>query len=209
MTENMAASIRQRLLNLSRETGERFQNLLTRYGIERLVYRLTQSRHSDDFILKGANLFYVWTGQLHRPTRDLDLPTATVRAYQFETAIAEKLEAMVKLGISNSRMKDFYDVYVLARDFEFDGKILQASIRRTFEKRETEFPEGVPVAWTEQFSEDDAKIKQWRAFLRKSQLDALPLADIIEEIRGFLGPVWHALQTETKLAKTWHGGKWK
>ncbi len=235
MTKNMAASVRQRLLNLSRETGERFQNLLTRYGIERLVYRITESGHSDDFILKGANLFYVWTGQLHRPTRDLDLlrfgdpepatvakvfaevletevvddgiefdaesitadfiredeiyagvriklsaeladavihiqvdvgigdevypdaddvefptlldlPTSHIRAYRFETAIAEKLEAMVKLGMSNSRMKDFYDVYVLARDFEFDGAVLQTSIRRTFEKRETPLSAGLPVA---------------------------------------------------------------
>jgi predicted nucleotidyltransferase component of viral defense system len=298
MTKNMAVSVRQRLLNLSRETGERFQNLLTRYGIERLVYRLTQSRHSADFILKGANLFYVWTGQLHRPTRDLDLlrfgdpepsavaevfaevcqteviddgidydvesitadfiredevyagvrvkltadlagavihiqvdvgigdevypdadqvefptlldlPTPSIRAYQFETAIAEKLEAMVKLGMSNSRMKDFYDVYVLARDFEFDGTVLQASIRRTFEKRETPFHEGVPVAWTDEFSEDDAKIKQWRAFLRKSQLDALPLADVVAEVRTFLEPVWVAIQAESEFTATWRGGRWE
>lgn len=298
MTKNMAASVRQRLLNLSRKTGERFQNLLTRYGIERLVYRLTRSRHSDDFILKGANLFYVWTGQLHRPTRDLDLlrfgdpepsavaevfadvcqtdviddgieynvdsitadfireyevyagvrvkltadlagavihlqvdvgigdevypdanevefptlldlPTPSIRAYQFETAIAEKLEAMVKLGMSNSRMKDFYDIYVLARDFEFDGQILQTAIWRTFEKRETPFHEGVPVAWTDEFADDDAKEKQWQAFLRKSQVDALTFGGVVLKMRSFLEPVWAAIQAETEFRATWRGGKWQ
>src|SRR5690554_6059210 len=69
----MAASVRQRLLNISKDTGEQFHNLLTRYAIERFIYRLSRSQYADDFVLKGANLFYVWTGQLHRPTRDLDL----------------------------------------------------------------------------------------------------------------------------------------
>ncbi len=116
---------------------------------------------------------------------------------------------MVKLGMSNSRMKDFYDVYVLARDFEFDGTVLQASIQRTFEKRETPFHEGVPVAWTDEFSDDDAKKKQWRAFLRKSQLDALPLAEVVAEVRTFLEPVWVALQDETEFAGTWRGREWQ
>ena len=67
------AYVRQRLLNLSRERGEEFQLVLTRYGLERLLYRLTQSPHAAHFILKGAVLFQLWTGQPHRSTRDLDL----------------------------------------------------------------------------------------------------------------------------------------
>lgn len=71
--KNASASVKQRLLNLSRKTGEDFQLLLTRYAIERLLHRLSVSNHRDVFILKGAMLFALWTGQMHRPTRDLDL----------------------------------------------------------------------------------------------------------------------------------------
>lgn len=70
---DLAASVRQRLMNLSRERGEDFQLVLTRYGLERLLYRLAQSPHASEFVLKGAALFQLWTGQLHRSTRDLDL----------------------------------------------------------------------------------------------------------------------------------------
>lgn len=71
---NMAASVRQRLMNKARQQKEDFGIVLTRYGLERLLYRLSQSRHGDQFILKGAMLFQLWSGQPHRPTRDLDLP---------------------------------------------------------------------------------------------------------------------------------------
>ncbi|HUW13888.1 MAG TPA: nucleotidyl transferase AbiEii/AbiGii toxin family protein, partial [Anaerolineae bacterium] len=70
---NIAASIRQRLLNLAREQNEDFGLVLTRYAIERLLYRLSRSPHADDFILKGAQLFSLWTEKPHRTTRDLDL----------------------------------------------------------------------------------------------------------------------------------------
>jgi hypothetical protein len=71
--KNPTASVRQHLQNLGRKSGEPFQILLTRYALERLLFRLTQSPHKDKFILKGAVLFTLWTGQMHRPTRDLDL----------------------------------------------------------------------------------------------------------------------------------------
>jgi hypothetical protein len=71
--KNTAASVRQRLLNISRDTGEDFQLVLTRYAIERFLYRLGESEHASRFVLNGATLFAVWTGQMHRPTRDLDL----------------------------------------------------------------------------------------------------------------------------------------
>ena len=71
--KDMAASVRQRLLNLSRQSGEDFQRLLTRYAMERLLDRLSRSEHAPRFVLKGALLFALWTGELHRPTRDLDL----------------------------------------------------------------------------------------------------------------------------------------
>jgi hypothetical protein len=71
--KSLAAAVRQRLLNLSRTTGEDFQLLLTRYALERLLYRLSASEHAGRFVLKGAMLFALWTGRMHRPTRDLDL----------------------------------------------------------------------------------------------------------------------------------------
>ena len=70
---NMAASVRARLLRLSKEDGEDFSYVLTRYGLERLLARLVQSKHRDLFILKGAMLFRLWSPKLHRPTKDLDL----------------------------------------------------------------------------------------------------------------------------------------
>jgi hypothetical protein len=70
---NIAASVRQRLLNLSRSGGTDYNQLLIRYAIERLLYRLSLSSHRDAFILKGAMLFPVWEGSPHRPTQDLDL----------------------------------------------------------------------------------------------------------------------------------------
>ncbi len=70
---NPVASVHQRLLNLSQTTGEEFNFLLVRYAIERLLYRLSQSRYADQFVLKGALLFLVWAVPVHRPTRDLDL----------------------------------------------------------------------------------------------------------------------------------------
>ena len=223
---NLAASIRQKLLNLATRRGEDFGLVLTRYGPERLLYRLSQSRHCDQFVLKGAMLFQIWSNTPHRPTRDLDLlghgdpspencitvfrelcalavpddglqfpietvtaekikeeqeyegvrvrlvarmanvriplqvdigfgdaltvrpgvlayptllpmPAPQIQAYLMETVIAEKLEAMVHLGMLNSRMKDFFDVWFLARTFSFDGAALADAIRATFERRGT------------------------------------------------------------------------
>ena len=70
--DNLAASIRQRLLNLARERKEDFGLVLTKYGLERVLYRLSQSEHRSAFILKGALLFELWTQQRYRPTRDAD-----------------------------------------------------------------------------------------------------------------------------------------
>jgi len=71
--KDIAASVRQRLLNLAKERGENFDLVLTRYGLERLLYRLSRSRFADQFILKGAMLFSLWSGDPHRATRDIDL----------------------------------------------------------------------------------------------------------------------------------------
>jgi predicted nucleotidyltransferase component of viral defense system len=224
-SRNIAASIRQRLLNVSNSAGEDFGLILTRYAVERLLYRLSQSKYHDQFVLKGAMLFQVWTSAPHRPTRDLDLlgsgdpslehceevfrelckipvdddglifPAETVKAekikeeqdyegirvkflarienvripiqvdvgfadavtpglidyptlldmaapriqaYPMNTVVAEKLEAIIRLGILNSRMKDFYDIWFLAGTFPFEAKVLGGVLRTTFERRKTE-----------------------------------------------------------------------
>jgi predicted nucleotidyltransferase component of viral defense system len=91
----------------------------------------------------------------------LDFPIARLRAYAKETVVAEKLEALVKLGMVNTRMKEFYDLWILAREFEFSGASLCKAIEATFQRRETEIPLGEPLALTQEFSDDPQKRRQW------------------------------------------------
>lgn len=120
----------------------------------------------------------------------LDLPAPRVRAYRPETVVAEKLQAMVELGIANSRMKDFYDVYLMARTMTFGGRDLSAAVRATFERRATRIPRSLPTALTDEFATDAAKTAQWRAFARRTGAsDVPPLEQVVEELRGFLSPV--------------------
>ncbi|HEX6371546.1 MAG TPA: nucleotidyl transferase AbiEii/AbiGii toxin family protein [Longimicrobium sp.] len=297
---NLAASVRQRLLNLARERGEDFNFLLTAYGLERLMYRLGQSRHRQDFVLKGAMLFRVWAGATYRPTRDLDLlgrgeaaiprlerlfeeiwqtpvpadglelepasvrgeeireaqeyggigirmtarlgtariplqvdvgfgdavtpaakeitfpplldaPPPVLYAYPPETVIAEKLQAMVLLGMANTRMKDFYDVWVIARRFSFEGQQLAEAISATFRRRGTPLPDCLPVALTLEFSEDDARRQQWKAFLgRIGQQEGAPgLPEVVDALARFLAPPLAALQANAAFHLRWPtGGPW-
>jgi len=275
----VAQSVRQRLLNRSRDTGDDYNLLLTRYAVERLLYRLSQSEHADAFVLKGAMLFTVWTGALHRPTRDLDLlgfgepsekrlvgvfrnvcdqavdddgmgfdtnsvtaapirgdqeyagirlrvaaklgnariklqvdvgfgdvvtpeartetfpslldqPAPQLRVYSPESVIAEKLEAMVSLGMANSRMKDFYDTWVLLQQFELDDAVLAAAIRATFERRRTAIPSGVPLGLSDEFAGDPDKQRQWIGFLQRSGLpDTHSLLTVVHTLRDRVLPL--------------------
>ena len=101
----------------------------------------------------------------------LDFPAPVLPAYSRESVVAEKFQAMVMLGIANSRMKDFYDPWVLARHFEFQGPVLCQAIRATFERRRTPVPADVPVALSPQFAQDRGKRMQWRVFIAKGKLD--------------------------------------
>lgn len=297
---NVSASVRQRLMNLSRQRGEDYQLVLTRYGLERLLYRLAQSPHADQFILKGAVLFQLWTGQPHRPTRDLDLlgmgnpstdrmrslfqdvcdsevaddgltfptgavqaeqikdddeyqgirlritahlgnariplqvdigfgdavtpepqtvtyptllefPAPRLQAYPRETVVAEKFQAMVQLGMANSRMKDFYDVWTLARQFKFDGQQLCDSIRATFERRQTALPATAPLALTIEFSADRNKSIQWNAFLRKGRLlDSPPTLDeVVKLLKSFLMPPTLAIVANETWNRIWTDQEWQ
>lgn len=297
---NLAASVRQRLLNLSRDRGEDFNLVLTRYAIERFLFRLTKSPYVDRFVLKGATLFALWTGRAHRPTRDLDLlgygdssgkalaklfkdictmdvepdgldfdpnsvqvaeirevqeyggqrvklvgmlgnarislqidigfgdvvtpapeevdyptllafPAPRIRAYPKESVIAEKLQAMVALGIANSRMRDFYDVWMMSRAFEFGGSLLARAIKATFERRGTEIPIATPLTLTAEFAGDPDKVRQWAAFLQRSGLGGgnVEFAWIIGDLRTFLISPLSAAASGVDFHDIWPaGGPW-
>ena len=290
---NLAASVRSRLLALAKSRGEDFTFVLTRYGLERLLYRLGTSSYADDFVLKGAMLFPLWSGSPHRSTKDLDLlgfgspdvsrlvrvfrdvvaisvpdgieflpetvkaapiredaiydgvrvtvgarlavaklhlqvdvgfgdavspppretsyptmldvPVPVLRAYPREAVVAEKLHAMVDLGLANSRMKDFFDLWFLATNFSFEGEALAESVRSTFSSRETAIPEETPVALTSEFAGDRQKQIQWAAFVAKSRLaDPSPdLAEVVGVLYRFLWPILAALNRGGSPGTQW------
>lgn len=297
----MAASVRQRLFNLSRERKEDFGLVLTKYGLERVLYRIGQSKHRELFVLKGALLFELWTEQRYRPTRDadflahgqnsperfvevfreicgievaadglefdpagvtaeritedadyegirltfigqlenarisiqidlgfgdvitpapveaqlptlLDLPAPNLLTYPRESVIAEKLEALVSLGMANSRMKDLYDIRSLAREFSFDGGSLSKAVVRTFKRRETKLPDGKPLVFTAEFFSNEDKKRQWSAFCakNKSYMEEIPLQKVCEEIEIFLSPALQALANDATFVPAWKPGSgWK
>ncbi|MEI7831950.1 MAG: nucleotidyl transferase AbiEii/AbiGii toxin family protein [bacterium] len=135
----------------------------------------------------------------------LGFPPVRLRAYRKETVIAEKLEAMVALGIRNSRMKDFYDIWVLTRFFQFDGLSLCQSVAATFERRRTEIPDFSPLALTAEFWQEPTKGAQWRAFLRRLRLEesSHSLERIITDLQGFLLPLLHSLAASQDYTKIW------
>ena len=101
----------------------------------------------------------------------LDGPAPKLRAYTPETTVAEKLHAMVTLGIRNSRMKDFFDLVVMSRMMAFEGNVLVRAIRATFERRGDRAPEEEPFAFTDDFARDRAKQTQWNAFVRRGRFE--------------------------------------
>jgi predicted nucleotidyltransferase component of viral defense system len=140
----------------------------------------------------------------------LDYPPPKLRAYSRETAIAEKFEAMVKLGHVNSRMKDFYDIWLLSRQFDFDGQTLATAVTKTFANRHTPVS-SQPAALTAAFATDPAKITQWRGFLRKSRLKGVPeeLTTIVDAMRGLLLPLVKAIHEGKPFDHRWHApGPW-
>ena len=116
----------------------------------------------------------------------LDLPAPTLRAYARETVIAEKFQAMVLLGRANTRMKDFYDIWLLSQDFEYDANRVATAIAATFARRKTAIPTDLPDALTDDFASDPAKTAQWTAFKKGLASDPGSLSDVVAAIRGFL-----------------------
>jgi hypothetical protein len=291
--------VRQKLLYLARARKDDFGLILVKYGLERILYRLSRSAHRDAFVLKGALLFELWTHEIYRSTRDADFlargdnaPERFVRIFQElcrmdvepdgltfdadsvkaeritedadyegvrvtftayldraripvqidigfgdavtpapmesdyptllpgphprllvypkETVVAEKFEAMVKLGIANTRMKDFYDLEVLSRTLAFDGKTLSEAIRKTFNTRGTELPaDGLPLAFTPEFYDDATKKRQWTAFCAKNAtyMAKTEFKSVIDTLKTFLVPVVLALHEETSFSQQWKPGR--
>ena len=141
----------------------------------------------------------------------LAFPAAKMRAYPRESVVAEKFEAMIKLGMANSRMKDFYDLWVMAGRFEFRGPVLGEALAATFARRKTGLPASRPLALTPEFSASPAKQTQWRAFLRKSGLEAgASLQDVTNAIDAFLIPVVEGILRKGTIPSLWRpGGPWR
>ena len=293
LVKNTAASIHQRLLNVSRRTGRSFNDLVLYYAMERFLHRLSKSKYHDRFVLKGALMLFVWNAPITRVTRDIDLlgrisndfgvigtaiaeicsatvdrdglvfdPQSVVtepiaedadyqgvrvrfqghlgnmkipmqvdigfsdimtpdampitypaifehsgprlQGYNRETAIAEKFEAMVKLGELNTRMKDFFDVWLLSGNFAFDGRLLATAISATFNRRQTTV-ESDPACFLGRFKNDPARVRQWKGFVRRSRLPKEPeeFPVIMDSIRDFLAPVAGAIVSGNDFRQDW------
>jgi len=134
-----------------------------------------------------------------------------IRVYPRETVVAEKFEAMVQLGMTNSRMKDYYDIWFMSRHFEFEGSTLAAALRATFERRGTVIPEGPPVSLTVEYAADPSHVRQWAAFT--GSLGTEPIGDlgvVIEEIAEFVLPPAIAAAIEHPFNQYWKSqSRWR
>jgi hypothetical protein len=142
----------------------------------------------------------------------LEFPAPKLLAYPPETVVAEKFQAIIFLGMANTRMKDFFDLYHTSHIFEFKGDTLCQAIAATFRQRKTTIPSGIPIAFTTEFYENSDKQSQWNAFVGRNELmsENLPVVSVIKQINSFLLPPAQALSSEEKFSALWpKGGPWK
>lgn len=175
----------------------------------RLLARLGQTQTRVQLDVGFGDVVVPAPVEVEYPTI-LNLPAPRLRGYTRESAVAEKFEAMVTLGEVNTRLKDFYDIWFLARHFDFDGPTLTRAVRATFERRGTELPTS-PLALTEGFAEDSARQVQWRAFLRRSEVADAPddFAAVVPVMRALLAPVAGAASTGQSFNRQWRApGPW-
>ncbi len=140
----------------------------------------------------------------------LDLPTPELLGYSKESTVAEKLEAMVSLGMLNSRMKDYYDLWFLCCRFDFKGALISTAIQATFISRETPLPKE-PVVLSEGFAQDVSRATLWYAFRNRTGLKDAPtnLSDVLATLRLFLYPPLNALVNQRQFSMRWAAaGKW-
>lgn len=143
----------------------------------------------------------------------LDHPMSPIWIYPRETVVAEKFEAMVRFGLANSRMRDFWDVAALAAQFAFDGETLRTAIEETFRRRVTMLSSELPDALRPVFFKDAARVRQWEAFQRKAgAIIDVPTRfdDVGERVRVFLGPIRESLVQGEPFTRAWPpGGPWQ
>lgn len=130
--------------------------------------------------------------EIEYPTLLPDQPAPRLHAYPRASVVAEKLEAIVSLGMGNSRMKDFFDLCALAREGAIDAEDLVAAAAATFKRRGTRIPDELPVGLTDEFARDATKVTQWKGFLQKNRLEAPSLDEVVAEVRRFAQPVLKA-----------------
>ena len=141
----------------------------------------------------------------------LDFEPPRLFGYTRASLVAEKFESMVHLGLVNSRMKDFFDLFVMAERFEFDGALLCRAIEATFSRRRTPVPENTPTGLSAEFARDDTKRVQWRAFLTKGRLDSQKsdFGEVVSFVREFLMPPAEAIAKGEEFGLAWRsGGPW-
>lgn len=140
------------------------------------------------------------------PTMIAGLSSPKLKVYPRETVIAEKFETLIVRGLDNSRMKDYYDLWFLQQTFDFDGATLAQALRGTFERRRTPLLQEIPIGLSEQFYSNDAKLKQWNAFLQRNAVKQQPnnLAEVIKDISRFILPVYVACTKGELFAGNWN-----
>ena len=176
----------------------------------RLLATLDAARINLQIDIGFGNAIHPSAQDLDYPTL-LDAPRPNIRAYPREASIAEKFHAMVVLGSINSRYKDFYDVYVLARHFDFAGADLARAIAATFERRRTAIPDAQPEALTSAFYADSKRAADWRRYLDRNDLPGAPrdFTVVGEVLQGFIVPAWNALRAKKPFKEHWRaGGPW-
>lgn len=142
----------------------------------------------------------------------LDFPKPHLKGYPPESVVSEKFEAMVKLGLLNSRMKDFYDIWLMMRQFDFNGLQLTEALKKTFERRKTPLPQNTPLFAEEIYDEKSDRQTLWRAFLKKGEIKHAPekLSTTAREIEKFLVRPIDAIRKDYKFNEIWKApGPWK
>lgn len=277
MSKDLAASVRARLLNIAKTEQSDFNQVLVRYALERILYRLSQSAYADQFLLKGALLFVLWYDMPHRHTRDADLlgfgpsdldtiattfrdiasvvvndgivfnpdsvrveeirkeagyggarvlidagiakahcktqvdigfgdavtpapvvasfpvlldefPAPKLRTYPVYTVVAEKLHAIAMLGMTNTRLKDYFDLHVLIERETLDDALLAQAVFATFTRRGTSLSGTLLAGLSDEFAGDKSRNTMWQAFLKKNELNIIPLTTVVAAIRARLHP---------------------
>jgi predicted nucleotidyltransferase component of viral defense system len=141
----------------------------------------------------------------------LNQPGPKIRAYPIEAVIAEKFQAMVELDLANSRVKDFYDIWVYSRNVDFDGEILAKSLAATFTRRQTQLPTELPTGLTSLYVDADIHRRQWRTFVQRIGEAALSgrFAEVIDDISRFVMPPAISAARHKSFRSHWHPpGPW-